>query len=86
MLPHKTENSARYERLAERSCLTRLAMFFQGRAEERFTGAEVACMMVKAVEVMGNPDSAYVIRETPPEVVESRMERIAPLLEGTKCL
>ena len=73
--PRKTENSTRYARLAARGCLTRLAMFFHGHAEKRFTGEEVSRMLVQAVQSIGSP-------ETPPEVVEARMERIAPLLEG----
>jgi hypothetical protein len=85
-LPRKTDNATRYARLASRGVLTRLAMYFHGHAEKRFSGAEVSRLLVEAVTVMGSPDSAFVIRETPPEVVEERMQRIAPLLEAREIL
>ena len=67
-LPRKTANSTRYARLAARGCLTRLALYFNSRPQEKFTGEEVAAMLVNAVTAIGSPDDAiaeYYVSEVP---------------------
>ena len=54
-LPKKTENSVRYARLAARGAFTRLAMFFNARADQNFTGKEVAEILLKAIQDIRSP-------------------------------
>jgi len=55
-LPRKTENSARYARLATRNVLTRLALLFQSSADKTFTGAEVVEILLTTVAAVGTPE------------------------------
>lgn len=56
-LPRKTPNSTLYARMAARGCFTRLALFFNSRPNEKFTGDEIARILIAAVEAIGSPET-----------------------------
>ncbi len=56
-LPKKNANAVRYGKFAARGCLTRLALFFQANGKEKFSGHEIATILVSAVHSIGSLDN-----------------------------
>lgn len=69
-LPRKTSNSTR---MAARGCLTRLALYFDARHDDKFSGEEVTKILIAAVHAIESPEIVAEPKFIPSEALRREM-------------
>ena len=76
-LPRKTRNSSRYAQMATRGVLTRMALWFNARPDQKFTGDDIARILIEGVAAIGRPDEGKIelemetLQPAPQQLLES---------------